>query len=167
MGEDFFQFLIGTLYLIFPFACVYFILFTLNWNKRQNLLSDTWFVFIALLMSSFVAWFMLALLVHNRLIKLESYAVSIISIFLANVFAVTAVLYLKLKAKAEDLSVTGNLAVDKTGNIGIIKIWQTSVIVSFMTLVMVASLFFALRDISQKLEGNKKGKNGVSFGMYD
>ncbi len=167
IGEDFFQFLVGTLYLLFPFVSIYFVLFTLNWNKRQNLLSDSWFVFIALLASSFVASFVVALIEHNRLIEIESFAVSIISIFLANVFAVTAVLYFKLRAKAEDLSVTGNLADDKTGNVGIIKIWQTSVIVSFMTLVMVASLFFALQDISQKLEGNKKGKNGVSFGVYD
>ena len=170
MGQDFFQFLVGILYFIFPFVSIYFILFTLNWNKRENLLSDSWFVFIAWLASSFVALLTFALLEYNRLIKFDSIVGYIILIFLTNVFAVTAVLYLKTKAKAEDLFITDNLRDDNIGNIGIIKIWQTSVIVSFMTLVIVASLFFAIQDISQKMELGKekpKKEGEISFGVYD
>lgn len=170
MGEDFFQFLVGTLYLIFPLVSIYFVLFTLNWNKRENLLSDSWFVFIAWLASGFIAWFVGASFELNRLIRFDSFASCIILIFLANIFAITAVLYLKTKAKAEDLSVIGSLADDKIGNVGIIKIWQTSIIVSFMTIIMVASLFFAINDISQKMEPGKeksKKKGEISFGVYD
>lgn len=155
--------------MIFPFIAIYLLLFLLNWNEKKNLLSDSWFAFIAWLVSSFTALFVGSAFKIASFSDFISSAFFLLFILVVNICAITAVLYLKTKAKIEDLSITDNLSDESIGRVGILKILQTSVIVSFMTLIMVTSLGFALQDISQKMEKNKlkkEGENGVSFEIY-
>lgn len=180
MEEDFVLFLTMLLILIFPFGFIYLILYGLNWNERKNLLLNSWFAFLAWLLSGFLVFFTYALIEHNfgRFLRelidrkfgdFGKYAFLIFFVFsfiVINICAIAGTLYLKGSEK-KVLSMT-NCDDKKSEKPSIKKIWQTSAIVSILTIMMTISLFLALKDVAEKLEKeNPKNKNGVTYGIYD
>jgi hypothetical protein len=168
MEEDFktFLFMIGVLGL--PFGCVYSILYLLNWNEKKNLLLDSWFVFLAWLLSSPLVLIIQALVVRTFRYSGEFVFIifTIVSLFIIHICAIGAVLY--LRSKERKISIVTNHNDENIQRPNIKKILQTSVIVSLLTSMLVVSLFFTLEDYENKINRQNQEKNGkISFGIYD
>ena len=176
MEEDFVLFLTMLLILIFPFGFIYLILYGLNWNESKNLLSDSWFAFLAWLLSGFLMFFVYILIENNfgRFLR-ESIdrkfgdsgkyfflVFFVISLVVVNICAIAGTLYLRSGEK-KTLFIT-NYGDKKSEKPSVKNIWRTSAIVSVLTIMMTISLFFALKDIGEKLEKEKPRNN---YGIYD
>ncbi len=166
---DFIWFLVMLGFLSVPFGAIYFILYTLNWNERESLFSESWAVFLAWLISSISAFFVLVLIDH----KLYRYNfsgfgfVEFLSplVIAANIVSIALVLTLKVREREKRLSVTDNDEenIRKTDNK---QIWKTSVIVSVLVLAAVVSLGIFIVDISNRTKKlNPKSDSG--FVIYD
>ena len=91
---DFIWYLLMAIILFVPFAWIYFILYTLNWDQRKNLFSDSWIVFITLLISSFavIFVFLLADVSFRRYFYLADPVTFFLLTVLANIFSIVTVL---------------------------------------------------------------------------
>lgn len=161
--EGFFWLLSIAFILFVPLAWIYFILYTLNWDQRKNLFSDSWIIFITLLISSFAVIFVFLLADANfyRYFYLVNPVTFFLLIVLANIFSIVAVLTSRVK---KNLSIAADLNEEEGSKPDISKIWQTSVIVTLLNLAMVVSLVMFVKDITTRLE---KPKPTPEFGIYD
>ena len=167
------------LFLIFPFSIIYLLLSTLNWNEKKTLFLDSWFIFLAWLLSSLSVAFTYLLsddyfrytggiIYHTCFVPLV-----IVLLIVTNSCAIAGVLYLRSRSK-NTASIT-NSNTEEMQKPSIKKIWQTSSTISLLTLLMFTILLMAIKDINEKshkdinekLQENPKNRDGVSFGIYE
>lgn len=168
MEEDFLNFLLMLLIWCFPFGFIYLILNLLNWNEGKNLFSGSWIVFLTWLLSSFSTFLILALIEHNLFRYPDgfvAYVISGFSMIVVNICAIAGVLY--LRGEKESPLIT-NYIDENVQKPNIKKICQTSAIISILTLMMVGSLFLAVKDIGEKREKERRNNPAkISDGIYD
>lgn len=169
---DFFWLLSIVIIPFVPLAWNYFILYTLNWDQRKNLFSDSWIIFITWFVSSLIA--AVVILILDARFHDAFYLVNPVSFFLllvaANIFSIIAVLKSREKKKlsiADDLnrlSIGSELNKELSLGISNRKILQTSVIVTLLNLAMIISLVMFVKDIRTRL---KTSKPTPAYGIYD
>lgn len=168
MGEDFGWFLILTLICFLPFSGIYLLLYTLDWNEKKNLFSDSWFVFLTWLFTSISIFIFYEINRFNfhSIRGFGLYSLVFVSIIVVNIFAIAGVLYLRSR-KEKSLIIT-NYNDEKLEVPNLLKTLRTSAIVSFLTLMMVVSLFLALEDFDKRFKKDEPiNQDGVSFGFYE
>lgn len=169
---DLIWYLLMIIVLFGPWVWNYFILYTLNWNERKNLFSDSWIIFITWFVSSLVVFILCALLDarFNGYFYLVNYVTFLLLLFSINIFSISAVLKGREKKKlsiADDLrrlSIGSKLSEGISLGIGNRKILQTSVIVTFLNLAMIISLIMFIKDVNKRLE---KPTQTPVYGIYD
>ncbi len=176
MEEEFSKFFLSGLFFIFPFVFAYLSLYVLDWNDRKNLLADSWYVFLAWLLSSFSVYFVFIFLDHKFYFDGSNFSFSVIFIitfFIANICAIAGTLYLTSNAKrAAEVTNYFNIENAKPN---LRNIWQTSLLTSLLMAMITAGFISAINDLSRKLtpqapqatpQQSSKGE-GVHFEVYD
>jgi hypothetical protein len=165
MEEDVKNFIYSVLILGLPLFCIYFTLNILNWNEKKNLFSNSWFVFLAWLLSSFSVFFFYLFFGVLPTFYFIDFVMFVFSLFFVNTAAIAGVLY--LKSREPKISIISNDNDEYVQRTNIKKILQTSAIVAFVNLLLITSLFLNL-DTYEKIERQNREKNGKnSFGIYD
>lgn len=171
---DFIWYLLMVIVLFVPLAWNYFILYTLNWNQRKNLFSDSWIVFISWFISSLfvlilIAFFDARFYDYPYLVNPVSFVLLLVS---ANIFSITAVLKSREKKKLTIVDYLSRLPSSRSLNesisLGISnrKILQTAAIVAFLNLAMIISLVMFVKEISTRTKEEinwRQNFNYVSF----
>ena len=175
MEEDFAGFFLLGLFFIFPFGFAYLSLYVLDWNDRKNLLADSWYVFLAWILSGFSVYFVFIILESN--IHFSSsfvfWVLYIITFFIANICAIAGTLYLISNTKRA-AEVTNYFDIENAKP-NLRSIWQTSLLTSLLMAMVTAGFISAINDLSRKLtpqapqatpQPSSKGE-GVHFEIYD
>jgi len=150
----------------FPFAIIYLILFTLNWNDKKNIFSDSWFVFIAWFVSSLLMFFVNA--IFNRMtgrITFPNQFLDFISTFVlsgfGNLISIFGVLYIRSRPNSALIGSNSNEL--KPPTVG--KTLQAAFAVYFLTWLMIIGLTMAMTDIDERYFQPKQDE--IEFGIYD
>ena len=148
----------------FPFAIIFLILVSLNWNQRKSLFSDSWFVYLAWIFFGLLT--MLAgLILDNEFFITETAPIMTafyLSIIIVQAFGIAAVLCWRSRQKnLPSLIYMSEVIPDAPQSQ---KIWKTAFLISILTFLMVLGLVIALEDIDSKINPRN---NNVSFGIYD
>lgn len=170
--DDFIWYLLTIIVLFGPWVWNYFILYTLNWNKRKNLFSDSWIIFITWFISSLVVLFLVAFsdARFHGYFYLVNYVTFFLLLFSINIFSINAVLRSREKKKLSIADDLRRLSIGKGSSEGISlgisnrKILQTSVIITFLNLAMIVSLIMFVKDVNKRLEEPKPKPN---YDIYD
>lgn len=147
--------LIG-LFLFFPLVSIYLTLKFLNWNNQKKLLSDSWFVWLSLLISAFLA----AILTNG----FADFPASIFVVFISNIsIAGITLSWLGRPKKTVDIfnSQAIKLEILDSG-----KVWITAIAISFMTIFTVLALLLLVFGTGSLLD-KVSPETGPSFGIYD
>ena len=147
--------LIG-LFLFCPLVSIYLTLKFLNWNNQKKLLSDSWFVWLSLLISAFLT----AILTNGFI----NFPTSIFVLFISNISI--AGITLSWLGKAKKAVNIFNSQGKKSEILDIRKIWTAATAVSFVTIftvLVLLSLIFGIGSLMDKVSP----KTEPSFEIYD
>ena len=161
-GSDFLPFLSLTVFVFIPFAWIYLILYTLNWNEKKNLFLDSWVVFLAFIFSCFGVW-LFCLSPEFGFYKLFSSNIYV-TFFPFAIFTsfFSIAIALKTRQRKRNLSIVGDSdEIVKSKNTG--NIWLTSLIVSILTLAMMTGLVMFVGDISKRVRNETKPKSNGGY----
>lgn len=161
------NFLMWAMILFGPLIWIYLILHTLNWNRRKNLFSDSWIVFIVLLVSSFAVFFAFLIADVNfyGLLHLSLPVLFLLILIAVNTFSVAAVL--NYRESKRIVSIVDNPSEETNEKTGNVKIFRTSAIVSILTIAMVISLVMFVNEISTKTKEEIKPSFNSDYTVYE
>ena len=158
--QDFVGFAFMALVMCFPFSSIYLVLKLLRWNPQGRLFSDSWFVYLSWLFSSFLV----ALLTN----AFQHFPIAMIILIFANTLTIALTLWgISNLRKKEDIS--NNIFGREDKEIVIEnkqKIWKTSFLVSISAVLTVLAIFTIIIFAENLIERiNPKPK--TSFGIYE
>ena len=161
------DFLMTTMILFGPLIWIYLILYTLNWNQRENLLSDSWIIFIVLLISSFAVFFAFLIADANfyGFSNLRIPLLFLLVLIVINTFSVAAVL--NHRENKKNISIADNSNKEINQNTGNQKILMTSAIISILTIAMVSSLIIFVNEISTIRIEEKSRRSDSGYAVYE
>lgn len=148
--------------MLFPLVIIFLVLLTFDWNRRQNLFYDAWFVYLVW-MGATVCFCLPVLGVGEY--KITSDAVNLAlfytSVLSLQTVAVAGVLLWRSNRVSEYVPLT-EVTKERPQARGI---WKTAILVSVLTSLMMLGLAAAIDDIDQRI--NPRDRESITFGIYD
>lgn len=149
----------------FPFAIIYLILYTLNWNKKKNIFLDSWAVFIAWIVSGLLLLAVFAICDAIWRFSIFSGFAFFVSMYVVigfgNLISIFGVLYIRSRQNVTLINPNSK----ETDAPSVQKTLQATFAVYFLTWLMIIGLTMAMTDIDERYFQPKQDE--IEFGIYD